>query len=270
MTGQSNDANATAYGNIIEASIPVQYRVPREQLKNGWLNFKNPEALLRDVAYREVSAYFLRNNLRSLLEAGTEDSLEVKNRIQKAVKEAGMEVEILFVGLKGIRPPAESPTSIKGDHSEEQTEDPSDKPGSDLSKFSVGEVIGMRDANRVAGEAEISKANNTRKFEEFATKIGVAQQGRRVADANATAHSNIRSRASVVEMESPLFEAAPGLYKEWRYLQTFNEAVARARKYVIAVGPNVEVQIDLDLQKSLRPDIFNSVPGSGGGPAGNK
>ena len=40
--------------------------------------------------------------------------------------------------------------------------------------------------------------------------------------------------------------------------------VAQARKFVIAVGPDVEVQIDLDLQESLRKELYD-VPDANSG-----
>ena len=264
MAGHSSDANGTALPNIVEASVPVQYRVPRDKLKNGWLNFQNPESLLHHVAYREVSAYFLENNLETLLRADNADSLKVKDRIQNALEEAGLGVEVLFVGLKGVRPPAETPVSIKGERDAEDNEAPGQNAQNSLSTISVGQAIETVHANRVAGKVSEKVARNSEEVAQYATRTGVAHHNRRKQDANATAVSQAQGKVSELEREAPLYKVSPELYQEWRYLHAFSEVVANARKFVIAVGPDVEVQIDLDLQESLRRELYQ-VPGTNNG-----
>ena len=56
--------------------------------------------------------------------------------------------------------------------------------------------------------------------------------------------------------ESGPYRAAPEVYRQWRYLEAFRMAVADARKFVLAVGKGIDVQVDLDLQESLRRDLY--------------
>ena len=60
-----------------------------------------------------------------------------------------------------------------------------------------------------------------------------------------------------LEIESGPYRASPQLYRQWQYLETFQKAVANARKYVIAVGEDVEIHVDLNLQESLAPEMYN-------------
>ena len=212
---------------------------------------------MQHVAYREVSAYFLENNLETLLRADTADSLKVKDRIQSALEESGLGVEVLFVGLKGVRPPAETPVSIKGERDAEDNEAPGQNTENSFSTISVGQAIETVHANRVAGKVAEKVARNKEEVARHAAITGVAHHQRRERDANATAVSQAQGKASELEREAPLYQVSPQLYQEWRYLHAFSEVVAKARKFVIAVGPDVEVQIDLDLQESLRKDVFN-------------
>jgi hypothetical protein len=46
------------------------------------------------------------------------------------------------------------------------------------------------------------------------------------------------------------------VYRQWRYLESFRKAVEHARKYVIAVGQDVEVEVEIDLQESLRREMY--------------
>ena len=261
MSGRSNDANGTALPNIVEASVPVQYRVPREKLKNGWLNFQNPESLLQHVAYREVSAYLLENNLETLLRADNADSIKVRDRIQSALKEAGLGVEVLFVGLKGVRPPAETPVSIKGERDAEENEAPGQNTENPLSTISVGQAIETVHANRVAGKVSEKVARNSEEIAQYATRTGVEHHNRRKQDAKATADGQAQGKRSELKREAPLYKVSPELYQEWRYLHAFSEVVGQSRKFIIAVGPDVEVQIDLDLQESLSKKMYE-IPGA--------
>ena len=53
------------------------------------------------------------------------------------------------------------------------------------------------------------------------------------------------------------------MYRLWMYLDTFRKATESARKVVVAVDGH-ELEIDLDLQESVRRDLFNvKVPKAG-------
>jgi hypothetical protein len=56
--------------------------------------------------------------------------------------------------------------------------------------------------------------------------------------------------------EAGPYRAAPEVYRQWRYLESFQKAIANARKFVIAVGKGVDVHVDLDLQESLRREMY--------------
>ena len=261
MARRSNDNNDTVLPNIVEASIPLQYRVPREKLRSGWLNFKNPEALLQHVAYREVSAYFLENNLETLMRANNSDSQKVKDRIQTALAKAGLGVEVLFVGLKGVRPPAETPLSIKGERDPEENEAPGQNTQDNLSSVSVGEAIETVHAKRVLGKVDEKVARNSEEVAIYAGERRRDHHLRRKEDANATATSQADGKKRELQRELPLYKVSSKIYREWRYLHAFSEVVGQSRKFIIAVGPDVEVQIDLDLQESLSKKMYE-IPGA--------
>ena len=54
----------------------------------------------------------------------------------------------------------------------------------------------------------------------------------------------------------PAFEAAPAVYVQRAYLQTFTRATANARKYVLLTTNTHDVLI-FDLQDKIREDLLN-------------
>ena len=59
-----------------------------------------------------------------------------------------------------------------------------------------------------------------------------------------------------MESETGPYRAAPEVYRQWRYLEAFQKAIANARKFVIAGSKGVDVHVDLDLQESLRREMY--------------
>ena len=64
------------------------------------------------------------------------------------------------------------------------------------------------------------------------------------------------ARAALFTNQIPAFEAAPSVYAERAYLQTFARATANARKYVL-LTTNTHDVIVFDLQDSLAQSLLN-------------
>ena len=70
------------------------------------------------------------------------------------------------------------------------------------------------------------------------------------------------ARAALFTNQIPAFAAAPSVYKQRAYFQTFAAATANARKYVLLVTNTQDVVI-LDLEDKIRADLMNlNVPNS--------
>jgi regulator of protease activity HflC (stomatin/prohibitin superfamily) len=167
-------------------------------------------------------------------------------------------VDILFVGLGDIRPPAESPANIKGVSSEDGEEQ---NTGSDLSFGTMAEAVELRFANSVAAKVERSTAEEFKQAEILRRDAGVEQE--KVMASVEVDLAEIRAKAEMERLqgESGPYLAAPEVYRQWRYLEAFQKAVVNARKFVIAVGKGIDVHVDLDLQESLRRDLYD-IPGT--------
>jgi membrane protease subunit HflK len=66
------------------------------------------------------------------------------------------------------------------------------------------------------------------------------------------------SRAALFTNQIPAYKAAPSVYPQLAYLQSFVRATADARKYVI-LTTNAQNVLTFDLQDKFRPDIYNDV-----------
>jgi regulator of protease activity HflC (stomatin/prohibitin superfamily) len=67
-----------------------------------------------------------------------------------------------------------------------------------------------------------------------------------------------KAQAALFTNQIPAFEAAPSVYAQRAYLQTFVRATANARKYVVLTTNTHEV-IQFDLQDKVREDILTDV-----------
>ncbi|PYJ03370.1 MAG: hypothetical protein DME25_12525, partial [Verrucomicrobia bacterium] len=66
------------------------------------------------------------------------------------------------------------------------------------------------------------------------------------------------AQAGLFTNQIPAFEAAPSVYKEQAYLQTFVRATAPARKFIL-LTTNTQDVLTFDLQEKIRPDILTEV-----------
>ena len=245
MAGGSKASDGQQSPNILVASIPVHYRIEEKKLKDGWLRYINPDELLQNIAYREISAFFLGSNLEELLKTqGSRANDKVLKAIQDQVDQYQMGVKILFVGLGDIRPPAESPADIKG------------KSSSNLSTTNMAQAVELRFASMVEAKVEMSTAKEFEKAERLRRDAGVEQEIVLAKVEVDLAEDRAKAKMERLRGESGPYRANPEVYRQWRYLEAFRKAVANARKFVIAVGKGIDVQVDLDLQESLRRDLY--------------
>ena len=64
------------------------------------------------------------------------------------------------------------------------------------------------------------------------------------------------ARAALFTNQIPAFEAAPSVYRQRAYFQTFAAATANARKYILLVTNTQDVLI-FDLEDKIRTDLLN-------------
>ena len=239
----------TVEANLMVASVPVQYRIRSagegelKGLEDGWLQYSEPDQLLKNIATREVVNYFLNHNFEDLLITGRKTAQQMlKDNIQKKVNDMG--VEILFVGVANLRPPAESPDSIteRGEFEEE---------GPKLSPIPVAAAFEMPIAEGLASQLVGFEANleKMRLDAERTNQVDLVRYKAKVTSELVRMEAKARSQRQTGSREP--FNQAANVYPLWLYLTTFERAVQNARKFVIA-AQNHDVEVDLDLHEAIR------------------
>ena len=224
----TNDVAATPAVSLLTVSIPVQFQITN--LVDWVYQVENATNVLESLATREVVRYLAGADFGGIMSherGAAADAL--RDRIQNASDGYKLGAKILFVGLQDIHPPQK----VAGDYEK---------------------VVGAGQtklAAIIAAQADDIKTNALATAS--ATNIvDVAEGNRTKTEISAYA------KAALFTNQIPAFEAAPSIYLERTYLQTFAKATANARKYVL-LTTNTHDVLQFDLQTKIREDLLEDV-----------
>lgn len=228
LLSTNDTANAIPAVSLLTVSIPVQFQITNVL---DWA-YKNENAtnLLENVATREVIRYLSAadmNDIMSRDRAAAADAL--RDRIQAAADQHDLGAKILFVGLQDIHPPQK----VAGDYEKVV--------GATQTKLAA--ILSAR-ADDIQTNA-LARAEATNMVD--------------IAEGNST-NTVIQAfaKAALFTNQIPAYEAAPSVYLERSYLQTFARATANARKYVV-LTTNTHDIVQFDLQDKIREDILQDI-----------
>ncbi len=263
---------------LIIATVPVQYRV--KDLYSFIYNHNEPEKLLESICYHELTKLAASAKIEvddqagrnhSLLGAGrAEASRILTSRIQAAADEAGLGVEIVFLGLQGIHPPpkvAEDYQKVIGAVQKKQALilGAYAQRNKDLSAL-AGSV---EDADRLyslAAEYQQAKEKNrSEEIEKLANDLDLA-----FAEARGDIFSTLRGAQSYALEKATLanatgqrfasqlkaYRAAKEIYKQEQKLAALEEALENIRKYVVVADQNETQVFIFDAQEKLTPSLY--------------
>lgn len=230
---QDSASNTNAAGeksappaNLITASVPVQYQI--KDIVTWARNHANPNELLERIATREVVRHLVSVDFFEFMSVGRKKSAEaLRANIQKSADDAQLGVDILFVGLQDVHPPVSVAEAFEAVIGAQQT----------------------REAKTLAAKGEATKSTAMAEGEAQKVKdTAAAFAVRRVAEAGAI--------GAQFEHQMAAFDAAPTVYPQRIYLQTYAKAIAKSRKYIIATT-NAQEMIQLNLEDKIREDLLN-------------
>ena len=254
--------------NVIVPSIPVHYRIheasneTRKGLEDGWLRYSDPEAVIKELAHRVVSRYFISKDMKTLMRTGRNQAMEdVKRELQELTDARALGVEILFVGMADLRPPAESPMMMQG-MKEDMSGDPNKKetmqPDPVAAVFeraimaNITQETGKALARNAARREQSMKTNEVQTI--LATAISDAKVKLKVA----------QSRLELSRQQNEPFRRAPRLFSLWLYTRAVKRSLVDTRKYIVAVK-NADISADIDLKETIRRGMLDvKVPPAGG------
>jgi hypothetical protein len=252
-TGSGDESGAA---NLVVPSIPVHYRIyevspeNRKNLESGWLNFSDPEGVLKNLAYREVSRYFLGDTMGNLLRAGREQAIvEIKKNLQASVDVKGLGVEILYVGLADLRPPAESPSLVAAGGPNEKDEM---DPGAE--RHSQIPVAMAFESYLIAGISKWKIEYLANSLKQQIESVQTNEVETILHNANMEAKAKIQmaeARMNSSRLQNNPFRNAPFIYPIWLQMRMFERSLTHARKFVVVVK-NAEITSDIDLKETIR------------------
>lgn len=214
--------------SLLTVSFPVHYVI--SDLKAWVYHHKDSAQLLQDIATREVIHYLAESDITDVLARNRLESAELlRHRIQAAVAavQPSLGVTVNYIGLQDIHPPV-----------------------SVASEFQ--KVVGAaqeKQAKILAAQAEAIRTNALAGADAFKA-IAEAEADRQRAEVN------VGARAALFTNQIPAYEAAPAVYAQRAYLQTFAKATANARKYIL-VTTNTQDVIVFDLQDKISRDLLD-------------
>jgi regulator of protease activity HflC (stomatin/prohibitin superfamily) len=277
QTGEKLTAGAVPV-NLLIAAVPVQYRI--KDLYSFIYNHSEPEKLLESICYRELTKFAASAKLglddstsmdKNLLGAGrAEAKRTLTNNIQAAADKAELGVEIVFLGLQGIHPPAEvAPDYQKliGAIQKKQALilDAHARRNRDLTTL-AGSVAAVDRLYALTTEYQAAKEQkNSQKIKELGDELDLAftQSKGDIFKTLRQAQSHAFEKATLARATGQRFAdqlkaytAAKEVYKREQRLVAFEEALENIRKYVIVGDPNNYQIFEIDLQEKLTPSLY--------------
>ena len=223
----NNPTKLRAVG-LISISIPVQFQVTN--IMDWVYRNSDPQGLLQTLANREVVHYLAGVDLNEILSHGRAVAAEtLQNKLQAAANEHGLGVKINFVGLQDIHPPTASEVAA-----------------------TYEKVVG----------AEESRQSSNLVAQAEAIRTNALADARANVTTNAAAANRVRvelsalARSGLFTNQIPAYQAAPGVYRQRLYLQSFADATRGARKYIL-LATNTHDVVIFDLEDKIRDDLLN-------------
>ena len=216
--------------NLLTVSAPVQFQITN-LLEWAYQNEDAP-GLLEDLGTREVVRYLVGVDMNEIMSEGRQEAVEtLRDRIQAAANEHKLGARIVAVDLGDLHPPVKVAPEYEKVVAATQTKQ---------AKILAARADSIR-TNALSG-AQATNILNKASAERTAREIGALAQ------------------AALFTNQIPAFEAAPSVYPERMYLQTFARATANARKYILLTTNTYDV-LQFDLQESIAQSLLNlSVP----------
>ncbi len=211
--------------SLLTGSIPIQYQITN--LEEWAYNNEDAPSLLQDLATREVARYLAGADLNNLLTKGRLEASEtLAARIQAAINEHQLGARIVSAGLEDLHPPVKVAPDYEKVVGAQQIK---------RAKILAAMADEIR-TNALAGAEAVTTVNRA-KAERTAREIGAL------------------AKAALFTNQIPAFRAAPAVYAQRAYLETFARATANSRKYIL-LSTNTEDVITFDLQDSVAQDLL--------------
>jgi membrane protease subunit HflK len=267
--------------SIVQASVPIQYRI--KDMRQFMYNHRDARQWLEAICYRELTRFAASAKIemdegsgealkKSLLGAGRmEASHELHRRIQKAVDEVELGVEIVLLGLQGVHPPPEVAKEyeavVASLQQKQATVLDAQAQRNRLLTELGGSIADVNALYEMAGTYEQVKAEgNDLRTEQLQKSLQTA-----LSKAEGKVFSALRSAESYAFEQANLakgdglrfagqiqsYQASPDIYKRIQRLAMLEESLEKVRKYVVVAEKNDSQVFIIDLQETLSESLYD-------------
>ncbi|MGD2095204.1 MAG: SPFH domain-containing protein [Phycisphaerales bacterium] len=266
--------------SLVMAAVPIQYRV--KDLYSFIYNHNEPEKRLKVICYRELTKFAASAKIevdtnadlkQSLFGAGRSNAKKVlTGQIQKAADEAGLGVEIVFLGLQGIHPPPEVAADYQAVVGAVQKEQAlilkaQAERNKDLISL-AGSVTAADELYNLIVEKErmLDDPNSPEVLDTLGNEVATNLEQAKGDIFTRLTESKIYAfeKATLAKATSERFasqikayKAAKQIYKRLLRLSMLEDALNKIRKYVVAAEPDDQQIYIIDVQEKLTPSIYD-------------
>jgi membrane protease subunit HflK len=264
--------------SLVIAAVPVQYRI--KDLYSFIYNHNSPEKLLESICYRELTRFAVSAKIETGEQNVNQDSLlgtgragagrTLTERIQKAVNEQGLGIEIMFVGLQGIHPPPELAADYQKVIGSVQQKQALILKAQEERNKTLGPIVGSVEKTEKLHELwlkyqQAQDANSMEDIEQIVKQLDLAFE-----EAEGDIFKTLREAQSYAFKKAALakatgdrfadqlkaYKAAPEIYLQEQRLAMLEKALDGIRKYVVVADSNDTQVTIIDLQEKLTPSIY--------------
>ncbi len=266
--------------SLVIAAVPVQYRI--KDLYSYIYNHNEPVKLLGSICYRELTKFAASAKIETGDQQDNEDNLLgtgraragriLTERIQNAVNEQDLGIEVVFVGLQGIHPPPEVAADYQKVIGAVQKKQALILNAQAERNKTLGPIVGSVDKTEKLYELwlKYQHAEDTDSLEDIERLV--KQLDHSFEEAKGTIFKTLRESQSYAFKKEVLaratgdrfaeqlkaYRAAPEIYLQEQRLSMLEEALGDIRKYVVVADQNDTQITIIDLQEKLAPSIYES------------
>jgi regulator of protease activity HflC (stomatin/prohibitin superfamily) len=212
--------------SLLTVSIPVQFQITN--VVDWEYNNEDAPSLLADLGAAEVVRYLASSDMGDIMSHGRLQTGQVlMDAMQKAANDHRLGAQIVSVDLEDLHPPLK----VAGEYEK------------------VIASIQNKEAKILAARADAIRTN----------ALAGAEAGNILNKAHSeslTRRIQAVAQAALFTNQIPAFEAAPLVYAQRAYLQTFARATASAQKFVLLTTNTQDVLV-FDLQQKISESILD-------------
>ena len=213
--------------SLLTGTMPVQFQITN--VLDWAYNNEDAASLLEDVASREIVRFLAGVDMNEIMSYGRQEAAKtLRSQIQGAADRLKLGASIVSVGLQDLHPPVKVAPEYEKVIGATHTK---------LAKILAARAEQIR--TNALSEAQATNIINVAESDRIRTEVGAL------------------ARAALFTNQIPAFQAAPSVYAERAYLQTFTRATANARKYIL-LTTNMHEVLQFDLQDKIRGDLLGS------------